>query len=498
MFDGFKSEHMTLAPVAWLDHPALFFEVAFVPRTGEVLSEKQVFQYRGLTFILVASTRHPDGSLPVLTGSLHKYHNQGKHNANDFGLADVREVVESLRDEFGIDPAASQLRTLEVGLNLRLPDHIPVAHVLASLVAYGPKRFTDLRLTSNRQKYGKLCQMAEYEVKIYDKGKQQGLKRRDLLRVEVKVKKMRKLAPFGIATLADLTDPAKVAPLGDWLASLVADLVMIEPGSIDESRLTERQLLDLERWSNPARWEGWNRQQRKRQKDRLTPFLAQYANSELQSKLCQAIRETWEYLTYRKQKRGIRFHQVPDGPQAEGMYTFSPLVWTVKTCTRGGESSPSLTHQIEQEKNGKIYPQTRAARLAQRECLTCGRNISHQKRGSLFCSERDRGRAAKACRNVDSNRRRTFKRRIMKAQEKNAWLLISYQENGQSYAETLHASEVATVGPWLNLVESVEVLDQAPPQVLSGSAARALLQRLSQANARQVVETYQPRPTDPQ
>lgn len=498
MFDGFKSEHITLSSVAWLENSALFFEVPFVPRTGEILEQRQASKYRGLTFTLVASKRHVEGMLPVLSGSLHKYHNHGEHNANDFGLADVREVLENLSSEFGIDPPAAKLRTLEIGLNLLLPAHIPVAHVLASVVAYGPKQFTDLKLTRNRQKYGKVCARSDYQIKVYDKGKQQGWKRRDLLRVEVKVLKMRKLERFGIATLADLTDPAKVAPLGEWLAGFVADLVFIEPGSIDESQLTERELLDLERWMNPTRWEGWKPQQRKRQKTRLSAFFDKYAKSNLQNKLCQAIIETWEYLTYRKQKKGICFHQVPDGPEAEEMYMFSPLVWMVKTYPQGGNSYPSQTSSNFLKKNGSSYPQSRTERIEKRECISCGRNISHQKKGSLFCSERDRGKAAKACRNVDSNRRRTLRRRIMKAQNLNAWLLIQYRENGQPYAETLHASEVSTGGAWLNLVESVEVLEQEPAQVLEGQAARALLERLSLANARQVVEVYQSRSSEPQ
>lgn len=47
-----------------------------------------------------------------------------------------------------------------------------------------------------------------------------------------------------------------------------------------------------------------------------------------------------------------------------------------------------------------------------RYCLTCGRDITNQKTGSKFCSEKLYGREAKKCRNMDSNPRNHIKRKI--------------------------------------------------------------------------------------
>jgi hypothetical protein len=41
----------------------------------------------------------------------------------------------------------------------------------------------------------------------------------------------------------------------------------------------------------------------------------------------------------------------------------------------------------------------------ERFCKSCGRDISNQKKGSVFCSERMFGKVAKGCRNKDSNPR---------------------------------------------------------------------------------------------
>ena len=83
----------------------------------------------------------------------------------------------------------------------------------------------------------------------------------------------------------------------------------------------------------------------------------------------------------------------------------------------------------------------------------------------------------------------------MKAKTQDTWLVIHYRENGQLYSDTLHASEVSAQGPWLNLVESVERLDQEPPHVLNSKEARQLLQKLTRANVDQDSEAYQSRST---
>ena len=52
-----------------------------------------------------------------------------------------------------------------------------------------------------------------------------------------------------------------------------------------------------------------------------------------------------------------------------------------------------------------IHPFRNSIEIEQviRECVTCGRDISKQKKGSKYCSEKSHGRKAKQCRNRQSN-----------------------------------------------------------------------------------------------
>jgi hypothetical protein len=47
-----------------------------------------------------------------------------------------------------------------------------------------------------------------------------------------------------------------------------------------------------------------------------------------------------------------------------------------------------------------------------RHCKTCGRDISDQRAGSIFCSESKFGKAGKKCRNTDSNPRNNYARAL--------------------------------------------------------------------------------------
>ncbi|HSH65812.1 MAG TPA: hypothetical protein VLB84_08445, partial [Bacteroidia bacterium] len=45
------------------------------------------------------------------------------------------------------------------------------------------------------------------------------------------------------------------------------------------------------------------------------------------------------------------------------------------------------------------------------KCLSCGRNITNQKKGSMFCSEKIYGKEAKKCRNMQSNPKNNYLRK---------------------------------------------------------------------------------------
>lgn len=145
--------------------------------TGEIF--KYIGKNNGLTFKI-----SPSGHIEI-GGSLHKFHNKGTHNYDDFNIYKLRETIEHLSDCFNINPYTATIHKLEFGLNLITPFN--PTYFLNSLVSYRGKQFNDFDKGE-----GKLCNMTQYSIKIYNKSLQYHLGYY-LLRVEISVNKMQAL-----------------------------------------------------------------------------------------------------------------------------------------------------------------------------------------------------------------------------------------------------------------------------------------------------------------
>lgn len=479
MIDGFKSEHGYLLPNVWLDNEALFFPLTIDERTGERIAVTRKAEYQGLTFEIVPSSRNPDITRQFLRGSLHKYFNGGRGNHNDFSLDDVRQTVKSLAGHFGIEPNRAVLRGLEFGVNIRLP--FPVKQILDSIICYNNKPFQGMNL--RHLKIGKQIVRDEYSLKIYDKGKQSGLETENLLRVEMAVRKMRYLSRLNIVTLADIAIPEKMAGLGQHLVKTFNEIIMEEP-SINQANLTDQERVKLTYFLNPRFWEQLPLHKRYKQRRKFEALKTRRGTFNLQENVSNIIFQKWEQLLGNKAEKGGYFHPDSEGGKHFGGVMFSQCKCKVKTSPRGDFAGISQEGEISENIRGANFRQLRAGRIENRKCVSCGRSISHQRKDSIFCSEKYRGKAAKKCRNQDSNLRSFLIRKIMQGKQANDWLQISYVSEGEIFTDTLHASEIKAPKNWVNLVTAVTRLKDQPPTVLTGKDARNLLHKLSRENGR--------------
>ncbi len=474
--------------IRWLLAPELAqngFPLAFMEQTGEILRIKRVATYKGLTFTLIPSGE--SGYRLEISGSLHRYHNGGTDNSSRFGVADIQAVIMDLVERFGIVPDKTPLENLEIGVNIGLP-FSPLRVINAAVVCHN-KGFAPIN--AGRLYLGKRCVLSEYEVKIYDKGKQIGNPGLNLLRVEVKVRKMRQLRDYGIKTLADLSDPAKLRPLVELLLSALANTVFIDPcANLDP--LTESERTTFYKLRDPLTWSRknpimnyWKRQD---YQQRLSLILEKCNVFDYQTDLYKRVTDEWQTLSCEAETAPAICGQTDTGEAVEKAM-ISPL-----ECV--GEIIATPLQIATQKDGGCLLPDVPQNRV----CLSCEKPLTGQRVGSLFCSEKYNGaKAARHCRNRDSNQRRTKRNQIMRAKERNQFLRITYTVGGQSYSEILHSSEVAVSRHYLNTVLSVEILagcpgvdlfgakcsgscDNCQSRHIPGSAARALLAELTNEN----------------
>lgn len=213
MVDGIKFSILHSANLNLLENPYLDFEQRNIGRDGEfleafdkngntkkdqngnVLLKTPYLQatYRGLSFKVF------DSGYVEVTGSLHKYFNEGIHNHNDFNRENLISVLNDLKSRFGIDQKNTSIHSIEFGVNLyNLPydTSLIVDHCLMHST-----KFFEERYNSNKGKYIQ-AQHSQMTLKIYDKAKQyRGMDLNvmdEILRIEIKVTRMEYLKKKGI------------------------------------------------------------------------------------------------------------------------------------------------------------------------------------------------------------------------------------------------------------------------------------------------------------
>lgn len=337
-----------------------------VDSTGEMKFPKFA-EYKNLRFKISESNR------VEITGSLHKYWSKGE-NHSDFTFSELSECITDLCLKFNINPLEAHLAGFEFGVNVS-PLFNPF-EFCGHVIAYKNESFSKFR-TNKKIQIGFEAQKQQYSVKVYDKGKQY-LKETNYLRFEVKVSKMKFLQSKGIKTfhLTDLLNPKVLNQLGELLNEMFEECIVSDKVRTSDLTATELKIYTL--CSNPKVWERFDSRERYRKRNQFERIIEKYGLNKWKGITARMIRDKWNLL-----------------------YSFKP------------ESVENLTDLPKRQKGefnrlskGLIYHTSDLPK--KRVCKSCGRDISQQKKGSVFCSESIFGKEAKRCRNLNSNPRNNF------------------------------------------------------------------------------------------
>jgi hypothetical protein len=222
MIDFIKLNVSDLNREELLRHPFLQFTSRVNLTTGELLHNDWA-EYYGLRFNI-----HREKIF--LSGSLHKFHNcingNGKVNYSDFTLMQLEEVVQHLEEAFKIDPKQTRIVNLEFGVNI---DTILSPGLLLenNLISY--ERTKTHSINNDYNGKGRYYQFSkrQYQLKIYDKGKQYNLLSK-ILRAEVKTTKSRVTTKWKIFTLQDLLCPHNLNKLKQQLLKQYDKLLILD------------------------------------------------------------------------------------------------------------------------------------------------------------------------------------------------------------------------------------------------------------------------------
>jgi hypothetical protein len=264
-----------------------------------------------------------------------------------------------------LNPSNCLIHHIEFGLNIN-PVHsttdILNSIILCKSIDYDKKDF-------KRTGYQKTFEFSQYKIKIYDKGKQYDLNT-DLLRFEVKVQRMQYLHSKGIKinTLQDLTTSVFYTDLLKVIISNIDNILFYDYRIEQLKILNKNDLLIMAKGANPQHWiklknlVSGNTFYKK--VNEFKTLVSKYAPTDLKTELKNIVSNKWNNL--------------------------------LNTCT----NLPS----VENNKVVHIYPIVVSKNIQPpKYCLSCGKDISHQKSNSKYCRFKINGKENKDCKNLATN-----------------------------------------------------------------------------------------------
>lgn len=382
MFDFIKTNIKNITPNELTKNLLLEFNTT-VDSEGEI--KNRVAEYKNLKFKII------DEKYININGSVHKYFNGGAHNYNNFTISDFVEVCIDLSEKFDLNPYTTYLHNIEFGVNVLLP--FDTNKVLNSIISYKGKE-------GEVEKYGGKGYLIRfsfdhYDLKIYNKGFQYQ-QDKNILRFEIKVKKMEyfRKRNIDIKCLSDLLNTAKYGKLRACLLKAFNE-VLIYDNSIKIKGVSQREKVVLINGRNPKYWIELKEQGKeiKKKRTRFKNLVLKYGKQNIHQTIYSIIErnsiEITKIDTSTEQKINDYLNQFKN-KSVPKVTTFE----RAETILKSPQSNSSNKGLIQ----GAII----------RKCLTCGRDITPQKKGSVFCSEKMYGKEAKKCRNNKSNPKNNY------------------------------------------------------------------------------------------
>lgn len=335
-------------------------------RTGKEVRAK-VANYKGLTFSYslegVASIR----------GSIHKFFNDGKNNATRFTYSNLVQAVEMLKP-FGVDPKTAKIKSFEFGLNINLkPTQLEPKVFIGSIMYCRNTGKKDMMITQKKG-FGSSYITNDVVYKFYDKSLQSGLQDKvNLLRYELRFSRMRAVKLFGISVLYDLLILNKLHQIFiDRYIKTLNETIFLEWEQIKSTRkLPVRYKEKFKNLRNPNWWmnEIKDRKERNRNKVLLEKIIDNYAKRDVKKILKALILQEYEAVTRTK---------------IEDVCTVIDVIEETKSPELAhARKKGTFAHRIV----GGNRPQRSEGTQKKKYCLTCGKEITNQRKDSKYCSD---------------------------------------------------------------------------------------------------------------
>lgn len=318
-----------------------------------------------------------------ITGSIHKFYNDGIHNADDLTLSKAKMCLIRLHDKFSINPAYTKPNSVEFGVNIHLP--IDPNIVLHSILLYKNK-------TGNRRKDYIEFPFETYCLKIYSKsaiGSSNIFQTDKILRVEIHVNKMRYFEKYylKLEALSDLLSEEVFKQFELFLINAINDCIIGYLTEQDIDNLTEEQLSFYYRHTNPNYLLKLQGSTKHRGIKKLEKFISEHSSVNLKEVLINLIHDKCVEL------RDVEIANKIDTSWNQNTNNVKNNP-TKKRCFISTSQSKTNTSKCKENTiqiKGVSVPPSRKYYIY---CKGCGKKIYNPRKRQSYCSASDVGKAA--------------------------------------------------------------------------------------------------------
>ncbi len=290
LIDFIKYEIKNINPLLLEDNPYLDFYTRVNKTTAEIGKYLNAY-YKGLEIKIYEPTNSNPNGRVTFEGSLHKYWNNGAHNFNDFGINEIDEVFKDIFLKFGIEPIQCVLKQLEIGVNLYPP--YKSKHIITNCIQHKNNPLKCI-FTKDEGNY-KQAQYQRHYFKIYDKRthyQNKGFKiEKEILRIEMKFRKMHSLNELGIYNAQDLLNYGlhnfKTLLLEQWENVILYDFNALKGTKYEKE------------YSNPNYWNGLNYDRFKYHRNNLSKLTTQN-NGTIKKTIAELISKKVDFLNVKR------------------------------------------------------------------------------------------------------------------------------------------------------------------------------------------------------
>ena len=263
MIDGISIELEIYHFLNWRQNLPFEIQTPINTDTGEIMSRERIDNSKNVMLLkskyqtIIHKGRFETYNIiireVVRADSINKFKGE---NYQRFNINDVKAEIDKLCDNLNIDSRNAKIDSLEFGVNLKV-DFTPHIFLNQNLIGYKTHQFNQYAPDNKNQRLGYECFLSQYSIKCYDKGLQFGLPY-NLMRFELKFKKMQKLNKLGIKVLSDLTKPANLRELKYLLLQAWEDILLYEHLETGNNKLSLLEKNLIIRGNNPKYWTELN------------------------------------------------------------------------------------------------------------------------------------------------------------------------------------------------------------------------------------------------